>query len=151
MKTRPLAALRCTLLLAGAAAASAVALAQQPAGMPRSPSPPGASVFIVRPADGEQVSSPVRVVFGMKGMEVAPAGTNTPGTGHYHLIIDSPPPAAGEPIAKDDKHIHYGKGQTEATVTLSPGRHTLQVVLGDGNHVPHDPPVMSQPITVYVK
>jgi hypothetical protein len=117
----------------------------------RTPSPPGAIVYIVSPVDGATVSSPVTVVFGLKGMGVAPAGTEMEKTGHHHLIIDAPLPAMDDPIPADDNHKHFGGGQTETTIELPPGEHTLQLLLGDLNHVPHDPPVISDRITITVK
>jgi hypothetical protein len=117
----------------------------------RTPSPPGAIVYIVSPADGATVSSPVTVVFGLKGMGVAPAGTEMEKTGHHHLIIDAPLPAMDDPIPADDNHKHFGGGQTETTIELPPGEHTLQLLLGDLNHVPHEPPVVSDRITITVK
>ena len=90
------------------------------------------------------------VRFGLLNMGVAPAGVDEVNTGHHHLLIDTPLPALDQPIPNDFNHLHFGAGQTEADVTLSPGRHTLQLVLGDEDHVPHDPPVMSQPINVIV-
>jgi hypothetical protein len=117
----------------------------------RTPSPPGAIVYIVSPTDGATVSSPVTVVFGLKGMGVAPAGTEMEKTGHHHLIIDAPLPAMDDPIPADDNHKHFGGGQTETTIELPPGEHTLQLLLGDLNHVPHEPPVVSDRITITVK
>ena len=122
------------------------------ASMPRTASPPGAEVYIISPKDGAEVSSPVRVLFGLKGMGIAPAGIKFDNTGHHHLLVDSDPPSdTGAPLPATDKILHYGKGQTEASVPLSPGQHTLQLVLGDMNHVPHDPPVISKKITITVK
>lgn len=117
----------------------------------RSPSPDGAEVFITAPKDGEEVTNPVLVQFGIKGMDVAKAGTQTPNTGHHHLLIDAELPALDQPIAKDANHLHFGGGQTETTLTLTPGKHTLQLLLGDGNHVPHHPAVVSKVITITVK
>lgn len=117
----------------------------------RSPSPDNAEVFITAPKDGAEVSSPVLVQFGIKGMEVAKAGTQAPNTGHHHLLIDAELPALDQPIAKDANHMHFGGGQTETTLTLTPGKHTLQLLLGDGNHVPHHPAVVSKVITITVK
>jgi hypothetical protein len=88
--------------------------------------------------------------FGLTGMGVAPAGIEKPNTGHHHLLIDSKLPPLDEPIPNDFNHLHFGAGQTEATVTLPPGRHTLQLLLGDEAHVPHNPPVMSKPVQVIV-
>ena len=118
----------------------------------RSPSTEGAQVYIISPADGEVVNSPVTVRFGLKGMGVAPAGIDKLNTGHHHLLIDvEDVPALDKPLPADANHRHFGGGQTEATVELSPGRHTLQLIMGDKNHIPHDPPVMSKELTIVVK
>jgi hypothetical protein len=90
------------------------------------------------------------VRFGLSGMGVAPAGVEKANTGHHHLLVDTPLPAMDEPIPNDFNHLHFGAGQTEAKVKLPLGMHTLQLLLGDENHVPHDPPVMSQPVKVLV-
>lgn len=113
--------------------------------------PSGAKAYIISPHDGATVSSPVTVQFGLKGMGVAPAGVNKPKTGHHHLLIDTSAPNANAPIPNDAKHKHFGGGQTEAQIELSPGKHTLQMLLGDHGHVPHNPPVMSEKITITVK
>ncbi len=124
-----------------------MALAQQ-----RTPSPKGAEVYIVSPADGAVVSSPVRVVFGLRGMGIAPAGVKVDNTGHHHLLIDTAAPAnLGTPLPMSDKIVHYGGGQTEAMVKLAPGKHTLQLLLADFVHIPHDPLVISKKITITVK
>ena len=117
------------------------------------PSAPGATVFFVGLKDGDTVKSPFTVHFGISGMTLAPAGTETPNSGHHHLLIDTTleGDALTQPIPADEHHLHFGKAQTEATVTLPPGKHTLQLVLGDWSHVPHEPPVMSKPITVTVE
>ncbi len=118
----------------------------------RTPSPEGVQLYIISPADGEVVSRPVTVRFGLKGMGVAPAGIEKENTGHHHLLIDvSSPPALDMPLPSDSQHKHFGGGQTEATIDLSPGEHTLQLILGDKNHIPHDPPVMSKKITITVE
>lgn len=117
----------------------------------RTPSPKGAEVYIIAPKDGETVASPVTVKFGLKGMGVAPAGIAFDGSGHHHLIIDADLPPEGAPIPADGNHVHFGKGQTEAVVELKPGKHTLQLLLGDQLHVPHDPVVASKKITITVK
>jgi Domain of unknown function (DUF4399) len=125
----------------------ALALAQD-----RTPSPPGAEVYIISPKDGAIVHNPVRVQFGLKGMGIAPAGVKFDNTGHHHLLIDTdPPPDQSTPLPATDKIVHFGKGQTETTVTLSPGKHTLQLLLADANHIPHSPPVVSKKITITVK
>ena len=97
------------------------------------------------------MASPVTVRFGLRGMGIAPAGIEMANTGHHHLLIDTGPPPFNQPIPADANHVHFGKGQTEAVVTLAPGRHTLQLLLADHRHIPHDPPVMSKPITITVK
>jgi len=116
-------------------------------------SPAGARAYFINLKDGDVVASPVTVQFGLSGMGIAPAGTNVPNTGHHHLVIDETVegPALNEPIPVDDRHLHFGKGQTEATIALLPGTHTLQIVLGDYSHVPHSPPVMSDRITITVQ
>lgn len=117
----------------------------------RTPSVPGTELYFVAPADGASVTGPVTVRFGLKGMGVAPAGIQMAETGHHHLIVDANLPPADKPIPADANHIHFGKGQTETTLTLAPGRHTLQLVLGDHLHIPHDPAVVSQKITITVR
>jgi hypothetical protein len=103
--------------------------------------------------DGDTVTSPFKVKFGVSGMEVKPAGDATPNSGHFHLLIDTAltDEQMKNAIPKDDQHKHFGKGETETDVTLPAGKHTLQIVMADGNHVPHNPPVMSDKITVTVK
>jgi hypothetical protein len=122
----------------------------EPATPSRTPSQPGASVWFVEPQEGASVRSPVHVVFGIAGMELAPAGEQRPGTGHHHLIVDAPLPPFDAPIPKDEHHLHFGNAQAEADVTLAPGPHTLQLLLGDHVHVPHDPPVYSAPLQITV-
>ncbi len=140
------------LVLAASLSAIAPAGAQTPAvAAPRSASPPGAEAYIISPRDGATVKSPVLVQFGLKGMGIAPAGVKFENTGHHHLLIDSDAPAdLSAPLPLTDKILHFGKGQSEAQVPLSPGKHTLQLLLGDQNHVPHDPPVISRKITITV-
>jgi len=111
-----------------------------------------ATVYIVSPKDGETVSSPVTVRFGLKGMGIAPAGVNHPNTGHHHLLIDvATPPDFNAALPVTDNVKHFGAGQTETDLTLAPGNHTLQLVLGDHLHIPHEKPVVSQKITITVK
>lgn len=117
-----------------------------------SPAPSDASVYFITPSDGDAVSSPVEVRFGLSGMGVAPAGVERANTGHHHLLIDlETMPTPGMPLPADDNHRHFGGGQTEASVELAPGTHTLQLLVGDHNHVPHDPPVTSEKITITVE
>jgi hypothetical protein len=125
-------------------AVASAAVAQQ------TPSTPGAKVFFVNIKDGDSVSNPVTIKFGLTGMTVAKAGTFESGTGHHHLLIDSELADLTSVILADDEHRHFGGGQTEVTLTLPHGKHTLQLILGDGNHIPHNPPVMSEVITVTV-
>jgi hypothetical protein len=117
------------------------------------PAPADAKVYFINIKDGDTVTSPVKIQFGLSGMGIAPAGTEAPNTGHHHLLIDSTleGDALNEAIPMDEHHLHFGKGQTEAVVTLPKGQHTLQLVLGDWSHVPHKPPVMSERITVTVE
>lgn len=114
--------------------------------------PKGARVFIVSPKNGAKVGRDVKVVFGIEGIALKPAGDATPDSGHHHLLIDADKlPPLDRPIPADDNHKHYGKAQTEDTLHLTPGKHTLQLDLGDARHVQFDPPVVSKKITIYVK
>lgn len=115
------------------------------------PAPPGADVYFISPKDGATVSGPVTVRFGLKGMGVAPAGTQKDATGHHHLLIDADLPPLDQPVPTDDHHRHFGAGQTETVITLPPGKHTLQLLLGDFAHTPHEPPVMSPKISITVE
>lgn len=118
----------------------------------RTPAPPGAAVYFITPANGEVVKSPVTVKFGLKGMGLAPAGVDNPKTGHHHLLIDvAKLPPLDSPVPADANHRHFGGGQTETSIDLAPGTHTLQLLLGDMNHIPHDPPILSEKITIMVK
>jgi len=139
-------AFRPILLLSLAIAAAAMAQAETAA-------PPNAVVYFINLKDGDSVKSPIKIQFGLSGMGVAPAGVEKPNTGHHHLLIDTTltPEQAKEPIPADDHHLHFGGGQTETTLTLSPGRHTLQLVLADWSHIPFNPPVVSPAITIDVK
>ncbi len=117
----------------------------------RSPAPAGAAVYFITPQDGATVASTFKVTFGLEGMGVAPAGIDMPDTGHHHLLIDvAEIPNPELPLPATEQVIHFGKGQTETEVTLAPGRYTLQLVVGNHLHVPHDPPVASEVITVTV-
>lgn len=119
--------------------------------LPSAPAPAGAAVYFISPKDGERIRGPVVVRFGLKGMGVAPAGTAKEATGHHHLLVDwDQPPVKGQPIPSDAHHRHFGNGQTETSLDLAPGRHTLQLLMGDANHVPHEPPVLSERITIEV-
>lgn len=140
--------------LAVAVVGAALALAAAPpASAGETPSPPGARVYFVNLKDGDTVQNPVRIVFGLSGMGVAPAGVEMKNTGHHHLLIDVAlkPEDLAFALPADDNHRHFGGGQTEIEIVLPPGRRTLQLVLGDHMHVPHNPPVMSPRIAVTVK
>jgi hypothetical protein len=119
----------------------------------QTPSPTGAKVYIINLKDGAEVTSPFLAQFGLSGMGIAPAGVEKPNTGHHHLLIDTKmtDEQMKAPIPADDTHKHFGGGQTEAVVTLAPGKHTLQLLLADWTHIPHAPPVMSEPIMITVK
>ena len=117
----------------------------------RTASSDGAEVYIITPVDAEQVSSPVTIKFGLRGMDIAPAGTEKANTGHHHLIIDAPLPPFDEPVPADDNYRHFGGGQTEVTLDLGLGNHTLQLLLADHNHIPHEPVIRSGRIIINVK
>lgn len=114
------------------------------------PSTPGAEVYFIWPVDGATVQSPVSVKFGLRGMGVAPAGVEKSGTGHHHLLLNVPLPDLEYNIVMDENHLHFGGGQTETTLDLPPGKHTLQLLLADQNHLPHKPAVYSKQITITV-
>lgn len=117
----------------------------------QTPSKEGARVYFIEPANGEEITGPVKVKFGLSGMGVAPAGTEKEATGHHHLLINAELEDVTQPIPSDEKHRHFGGGQTETTIELEPGQHTLQLFLADHNHIPHVPPVKSDVITITVK
>lgn len=119
----------------------------------RSPAPDGARAYILSPADGATVANPVTIVFGLEGMGVAPAGTDAENTGHHHLLINTDPASVpmDESLPATDEIVHFGGGQTQVTLDLPAGTHSLQLLLGDMSHVPHDPPVMSEVVTVTVQ
>ena len=137
-----------TAVALGLALMASAAVAQ----LPRSAAPAGAAVYVISPKDGETITGDVLVRFGLKGMGVAPAGVDVANTGHHHLLINVEAlPAMDQPIPADDTHKHFGGGQTETTLKLAPGRYTLQMLLGDKYHQPHQPPVLSDRITITVK
>ena len=117
-----------------------------------SSAPESAAAYIISPSNGETVSSPFIVQFGLSGMGIAPAGIDRPNTGHHHLLIDVDElPSLTEPLQGSEQVLHYGAGQTETELSLTPGAHTLQLVLGNYSHIPHDKPVISEKITVTVE
>ena len=142
-RVRPLAPVLVALTLAWVATAGA---------LERTPAPAGAHVYFIGLKDGDTVKSPLTLRFGLTGMGIAPAGIVLDNTGHHHLFIDTPLPAdPSQPVpAVEGKVLHFGKGQTETTITLTPGKHTLQLELADAKHVAHEPAVASEVITVNV-
>jgi hypothetical protein len=136
------------LLALGASVLAAAAFAQD-----RQPAPAGAEVYFIAPRNGATVQGPVTVKFGLKGMGVAPAGVKFDNTGHHHLLVDTDLSdlKLDAPLPASDKVLHFGKGQTETTVTLAPGKHTLELLFADYQHIPFDPALHSQKITITVK
>src|SRR5262245_29139094 len=140
-----------TMVLSGAVALLAVSqsVQAQTRGGP-TPSAPGAAVYFVDVKEGSTLPTKPTIHFGLRNMGVAPAGLDRENAGHHHLIVDAPTPPLDRPLPNDFSHLHFGAGQTEAEVSLTPGKHTLQLILGDKDHIPHNPPVMSDRITVNV-
>ncbi|MDR3387078.1 MAG: DUF4399 domain-containing protein [Rudaea sp.] len=141
-------------IVLGFALTCGAALAQTAttSGPGRAKAPAGARVFFVSPKNGATVGQDVLVKFGAKGIVVAPATDATPNTGHHHLLIDQTElPPGDAPIPNDATHKHYGKGQTEDTIHLEPGDHTLQLDFADARHMQFDPPLVSRKITIHVK
>ncbi|HSA80302.1 MAG TPA: DUF4399 domain-containing protein [Geminicoccaceae bacterium] len=136
----------CAALLLGSALAAPVALAGD------TPAPADAYLYIGWPNDGEAIDARrFRVWFGLRHMGVAPAEVDKPNTGHHHLLVDTPVPPSDQPIPNDRNHLHFGGGQTETTIELPPGTHTLQLIMGDKDHIPHNPPVVSKQVTITVR
>jgi hypothetical protein len=130
----------------------AAALQSVPVCAGPSTAPENAQVYFIWPSDGTVVNGgKFWVRMGLRNMGVAPKGTAVPNTGHHHLLIDTELPPMNEPIPNDRNHLHFGAGETEARVELPPGKHTLQLLLGDQDHMPHNPPVQSKVITVTVR
>ena len=117
----------------------------------RTRSPAGASVTFVTPEDGATVGNPVRVEFRITGMDLVPAGNNASNSGHHHILIDTPLPDLDLPVPADARHVHFGDGSSSTELTLPPGEHTLQLLFADYLHIPHDPPVYSEPIRITVE
>jgi hypothetical protein len=131
--------------------AAAPATPVQTPAMPAA-NPNNAQLYFIWPYDGTVITGgKFWVRMGLRNMGVAPKGVAVPNTGHHHLLIDTELPPLTEAIPSDRNHLHFGAGETEARVELPPGMHTLQLLLGDMNHVPHQPPVMSKKITVTVR
>ncbi len=151
--------LRLTALTTGIAMMGAAAMADSHGhshdhgDMARIPAPEGAMVYFIGLEDGATVSNPVTLHFGARGIGIAPAGVEWPDTGHHHLLINVDPDSVDMEfgLPADDQHIHFGGGQTEVTLDLPEGTHSMFLLMGDHNHVPHDPPIMSTPITITVE
>lgn len=149
MKRNPVLVIACASLLG--AAASLIGNAQA-ADMPRSAAAANAKLYFISPKDGERIKGPVTVRFGLSNMGIAPAGIDKENTGHHHLLIDlASLPALDQPLPATDQIKHFGGGQTETLLALSPGKHTLQLLLGDKLHIPHQPAVLSEQITIIVE
>jgi hypothetical protein len=147
-------ATRRSIFLVSAVTAVAAAAAIAPAILRgETPAPAGATVYFINLKDGDTVTSPFKVQFGLTGMGIAPAGIERPNTGHHHVFIDTrlSDAEAKSPVPMDPKHLHFGGGQTEATLMLPAGPHTLQLVLGDFSHVPFVPPIVSPVINITVR
>jgi len=112
---------------------------------------PGAEVYFIDLKDGATVPGKLKLYFGLRNMGIAPAGSDRENSGHHHLLIDTDLPPLNQPIPNDFNHLHFGAGQTEARIELPPGRHTLQLVLGDADHYPFNPPIVSEKITITIK
>ena len=109
-------------------------------------------LYFIEPKDGATVNGPVKIVFGLSGMGVAPAGIDFPNTGHHHLLVDLENlPDLSKPIPADKNHIHFGKGQTETILDFPKGKRTLQLLMGNYLHIPHKEPVISDKITIFIK
>ncbi len=133
-------------------AAPSILLLARPALAGPMPAPKDAVLYFITPHDRQTLRSPVLCRFGLRNMGVAPAGVKHPNTGHHHVLVDVAEPLdPGVPIPQDKKHLHFGAGQTEARIELPPGHHTLQLVLGDADHIPFDPPLVSRKIRILVK
>ena len=144
------------IMACGAGLLTSFAFAQTPAtapaAAPAAMAPAaGANVYIISPKDGAKVHGPVTVLFGLKGMGIAPAGIKFDNTGHHHLLVDMDVPSdLTVPMPATDKLLHFGKGQTQASLPLQPGKHTLQLVFADLNHVAFNPPLISKKVTITV-
>lgn len=124
---------------------------ESPSAMAPTPSAEGARVFFITPSDGDTVSSTVWLEFGLDGMELAPSGTAIPNSGHHHIIIDQDLPDLSLPVPADAQHVHFGDARSETELDLAPGPHTLQLLFADHLHIPHDPPLFSEQISITVE
>ena len=130
----------------------AAVVAPAPAFAAGTPSPENAEVYIIWPTEGTVIhGGKFWLRMGLRNMGVCPKGFNIPNVGHHHVLIDADLPAMDEQIASDRNHLHFGAGETEARIELAPGKHTLQLLLGDHQHVPHVPPVYSKKISIIVR
>ncbi|EKS66542.1 hypothetical protein BURK_031879 [Burkholderia sp. SJ98] len=144
--------LRRTVLGALASLAALAADSSFSAARARTPAPPNAEAYIIWPPDGAVITGgKLWVRMGLRNMGVCPKGVDLPNVGHHHLLVDTDLPPLDQEIPSDRNHLHYGAGETDARLELPPGKHTLQLLMGDYNHVPHDPPVYSKKITIIVK
>jgi hypothetical protein len=141
------------MLIKAAAILISAGLALPAMALDRTAAPDGATAYIVAPTDGATVTSPVTVVFGLAGMGIAPAGVEMDNTGHHHLLIDTDPATIdySGPLPASDRIVHFGGGQSQVTLDLAAGTHELRLLLGDQNHIPHEPPVLSEPVTITVE
>lgn len=146
------------------AATALMACSQEPANAPPAAAPEAgpptiqrtasnsdARVFFITLVDGAKVTSPVVVKFGMDSMTVVPAGDSTVNSGHHHILVDTDLPDLGLPVPKDERHVHFGDGSSATELELAPGKHTLQLLFADFLHIPHEPPVYSERITITVE
>jgi hypothetical protein len=134
------------------AALTVILLGVMPAHAERTPAPKNAEVYIIWPHNGAVVDGgKFWLRMGLRNMGVAPKGIKNPNTGHHHVLVDTELPPEGEEIPSDRNHLHFGAGETEARIELPPGKHTLQLLMGDDAHVPHDPPIYSKKISITVR
>ncbi len=127
------------------------AQAVAPTAMSRTPSASDARVFFITPSDGDTVASPVQLEFGVDGIGLAPSGDDSPNSGHHHIIIDHDLPDLSLPVPADAQHVHYGDARSSTELDLAPGQHTLQLLFADHLHIPHDPPLISERISITVE
>jgi hypothetical protein len=143
--------LSATFLILAACGQKATEVAPEVVAVSLTASADGAELFFIAPADGAVVTNPISVEFGIAAMDVVKAGIDQPNSGHHHLLIDTGLPDLASPIPADEHHVHFGDGSTSTEISLPPGEHTLQMLLGDHRHIPHNPALVSEPITITVK